>query len=94
MDNQLTVFETDEGFTLAFGTRMYYIHRKDPFFNIAKICIEKNDYVPFYIEMARQEAKGLPGGSHVGNGPMTGILDHPGDPGSPAPPRPSQEKAL
>ena len=58
MDNRLTVFETDEGFTLAFGTRTYYIHRKDPFFNIAKICIEKNDYVPFYIEMARQEGVG------------------------------------
>jgi len=58
MDNRLTVFETDEGVTLAFGPRTYYIHRSEPFYNIAQVCIEKDDYVPFYVEMARQEGVG------------------------------------
>ena len=58
MDNRLTVFETDQGVTLAFGSSTYYIHCSEPFYNIAKICIEKDDYVPFYVEMARQEGVG------------------------------------
>ena len=58
MDNRLTVFETDQGVTLAFGSRTYYVHCSEPFYNIAKICIEKDDYVPFYVEMARQEGVG------------------------------------
>ena len=58
MGDRLTVFETDEGVTIAFGCRTYFIHRSEPFHNIAKICIEKNDYVPFYVEIARQEGVG------------------------------------
>ena len=58
MSDRLTIFETDEGITIAFGSRTYYIHRSEPFHNIAKICIEKNDYVPFYVEIARQEGVG------------------------------------
>ena len=58
MGDRLTLFETDEGITIAFGSRTYYIHRSEPFHNIAKICIEKNDYVPFYVEIARQEGVG------------------------------------
>jgi len=58
MDNRLTLFETDEGITLAFGSRTYYIHRSEPFYNIAKRCIEIDDHVPFYVEMARQEGVG------------------------------------
>ncbi len=58
MENRLTVFETDEGITLAFGTRTYHIHRSEPFFNIAKVSMSKNDYIPFYVEMAKREGKG------------------------------------
>ena len=58
MGNRLTIFETDEGITIAFGSRTYYIHHSEPFHNIAKICIEKNDYVPFYVEIARREGVG------------------------------------
>jgi hypothetical protein len=58
MGDRLTIFETDEGVTIAFGCRTYFIHRSEPFHNIAKICIEKDDYVPFYVEIARQEGVG------------------------------------
>lgn len=58
MGDRLTIFETDEGITIAFGSRTYYIHRSEPFHNIAEICIKKNDYVPFYVEIARREGVG------------------------------------
>jgi hypothetical protein len=56
--DRLAVFETDSGITVAFGERTYFIKAGDPFHNIARKSLERNDYVPFYIYMARQEGVG------------------------------------
>ena len=55
---RLAVFETDEGITFSFGERTYFISKADPFHNIALKAIEKEDYVPFYVEMAKREGVG------------------------------------
>ena len=56
--DRLTLFRTDAGITMAFGERTYFIEANDPFHNIALKAIERNDYVPFYVEMARREGLG------------------------------------
>lgn len=55
---KLTVFETDSSITLAFGERVYVIERGEPFYNIARKCLEIDDMIPFYVEIARREGKG------------------------------------
>jgi hypothetical protein len=55
---RLTVFETDESITVSFMERVYVIRREEPFYNIARKCIEIDDMVPFYVEIARREGKG------------------------------------
>ena len=57
-EDRLTVFETDQGYTLAFGQRTYFVASGDPFYRIARKSLEQGDYVPFYIYMARQEGVG------------------------------------
>ena len=54
----LAVFETDEGITFAFGELTYFTPRDDPFYNIARKALSQEDYVPFYVEMAKREGVG------------------------------------
>ena len=55
---RLGVFRSDSGITLSFGQATYFISAKDPFHNIALKALEQNDYVPFYIEIAKREGVG------------------------------------
>ena len=55
---ELVVFETDQGYTLSFKDRVYFIGKDIPFYNIAKKALDKNDYIPFYIEIAKREGVG------------------------------------
>mgnify|MGYP000863199816 CR=1 FL=1 len=55
---KLALFHTDEGITMAFGERAYFIGGADPFYNIAKKALEQGDHVPFYVEMAKREGLG------------------------------------
>jgi len=57
-DRQLAVFETDEGITFSFGDRTYFTSKDDPFYNIACKALSQQDYVPFYVEMAKREGVG------------------------------------
>ncbi|MFP6855421.1 MAG: hypothetical protein VB980_06515 [Opitutales bacterium] len=57
-NRKLAVFETDEGITFSFGSRTYFISPQEPFYNIARKAISKQDYVPFYVEMAKREDLG------------------------------------
>lgn len=57
-NRKLAVFETDEGITFSFGDRTYFISPQEPFYNIARKAISKQDYVPFYVEMAKREGLG------------------------------------
>ena len=56
--SRLAVFQTDEGVTLAFGERTYFIGVDEPFYNIAQKALAQEDYVPFYVEMAKREGLG------------------------------------
>lgn len=57
-EGSLTVFQTDEAITLSFKDRVYTIWKSEPFYNIARLCLERNDYIPFYVEIARREGLG------------------------------------
>lgn len=57
-DRRLAVFETDVGITFSFGDRTYFASKDDPFYNIACKALAKEDYVPFYVEMAKREGVG------------------------------------
>ncbi len=57
-DRKLAVFETDEGITFSFGERIYVAAKGEPFYNIARKALAKEDYVPFYVEMAKREGLG------------------------------------
>ncbi len=57
-ESRLSVFSTDESVTLSFRDRIYVIERKDPFFNIAQLCLERRDFIPFYVEIAKREGLG------------------------------------
>ena len=57
-DRKLAVFETDEGITFSFGARIYVADKGQPFYNIARKALAKEDYVPFYVEMAKREGLG------------------------------------
>ena len=54
----LALFQTDAGITMAFGERTYFIAGDDPFHNIATKALKQGDYVPFYVEMAKREGLG------------------------------------
>jgi hypothetical protein len=54
----LVVFKTDKGFTLSFKERIYFIGNSEPFYQIAKKSLARNDYVPFYVEIAKREGIG------------------------------------
>lgn len=56
--NRLTVFRSDSGITLSFGEQTYFINSADPFHNIALKAIQQDDYIPFYVEIARREGLG------------------------------------
>ena len=56
--DRLAVFQTDEGITLAFGERTYFIGVDEPFYNIAQKALAQEDYIPFYVEMAKREGLG------------------------------------
>ncbi|MBU63045.1 MAG: hypothetical protein CMI26_11145 [Opitutae bacterium] len=56
--DRLAVFQTDAGITVAFGERTYFIGLDEPFYNIAKKALAQEDYVPFYLEMAKREGLG------------------------------------
>ena len=55
---RLTFFRSDSGVTISFGDRTYFIDKAEPFYNIALKAIDQNDYIPFYVEVARREGKG------------------------------------
>ena len=52
------VFRSDSGITLSFGQATYFISADEPFHNIAVKSLELNDYVPFYLEIAKREGMG------------------------------------
>jgi hypothetical protein len=54
----LGVFRSDSGITLSFGQATYFISADEPFHNIALKSLEQNDYVPFYLEIAKREGMG------------------------------------
>jgi hypothetical protein len=61
MDNEhqrLGVFRSDSGITLSFGSATYFISSEEPFHNIALKALDQNDYVPFYLEIAKREGVG------------------------------------
>ena len=55
---RLAVFRSDSGITLSFGSNTYFIESVDPFHNIAIKSLELDDYIPFYVEIARREGLG------------------------------------
>ena len=55
---RLGVFRSDSGITLSFGQATYFISAEDPFHTIALKALDQNDYVPFYIEIAKREGVG------------------------------------
>jgi hypothetical protein len=55
---RLGVFRSDSGITLSFGQATYFISAEAPFHNIALKALDQNDYVPFYIEIAKREGVG------------------------------------
>ena len=55
---RLGVFRSDSGITLSFGQATYFISADEPFHNIAVKSLEQNDYVPFYLEIAKREGMG------------------------------------
>jgi len=55
---RLGVFRSDSGITLSFGQITYFISAEDPFHNIALKALDQDDYVPFYIEIAKREGVG------------------------------------
>ena len=55
---RLGVFRSDSGITLSFGQLTYFISADEPFHNIALKSLELNDYVPFYLEIAKREGMG------------------------------------
>ena len=55
---KLAVFRSDLGITLSFGPNTYFVDSCDPFYNIALKAIGQDDYVPFYIEIAKREGLG------------------------------------
>ncbi len=57
-NQRLAVFRSDTGITLSFGLNTYFIESNDPFHNIALIALQREDYVPFYIEIAKREGLG------------------------------------
>jgi hypothetical protein len=56
--NRLAIFRSDSGITLSFGEQTYFVESSDPFHNIAIKALEQDDYVPFYVEIARKEGLG------------------------------------
>ena len=52
------VFRSDSGITLSFGQATYFISADEPFHNIALKSLEQNDYIPFYLEIAKREGMG------------------------------------
>ena len=54
---RLGVFRSDSGITF-FGKATYFISAEDPFHNIALKALDRNDYVPFYIEIAKRKGSG------------------------------------
>ena len=55
---RLGVFRSDSGITLSFGEATYFISADEPFYNIAIKALDRNDYVPFYVEIAKREGVG------------------------------------
>ena len=55
---RLAVFRSDSGITLSFGSNTYFINSTDPFHNIALKALDQDEYVPFYIEIAKREGLG------------------------------------
>jgi hypothetical protein len=55
---RLGVFRSNSGITLSFGSATYFISSEEPFHNIALKALDQNDYVPFYLEIAKREGVG------------------------------------
>jgi len=55
---RLGVFRSDSGITLSFGEATYFISADEPFYNIAIKALDLNDYIPFYVEIAKREGVG------------------------------------
>ena len=55
---RLAVFRSESGVTLSFGSNTYFISSDDPFHNISLKALEQDDYIPFYVEIAKREGLG------------------------------------
>jgi len=55
---RLGVFRSDSGITLSFGDATYFISADEPFHNIAIKALYRNDFIPFYVEIAKREGVG------------------------------------
>ena len=55
---RLGVFRSDSGITLSFGEATYFISANEPFHNIAIKALDRNDFIPFYVEIAKREGVG------------------------------------
>ena len=55
---RLGVFRSDSGITLSFGEATYFISADEPFHNIAIKALHRNDFIPFYVEIAKREGVG------------------------------------
>ena len=55
---RLGVFRSDSGITLSFGEATYFISADEPFHNIAIKALDRNDIIPFYVEIAKRKGVG------------------------------------
>ena len=55
---RLGVFRSDSGITLSFGEATYFISADEPFHNIGIKALDRNDFNPFYVEIAKREGVG------------------------------------
>lgn len=58
VSSSLGIFRTDSGITLSFGSNTYFVDSEDPFHNIACKALKQDDYIPFYVEIAKREGVG------------------------------------
>ena len=55
---RLGIFRSELGITLTFGEETFFISAGEPFHNIGVKSLENDDFIPFYVEIARRKNLG------------------------------------